>query len=693
MRWRDPLSVLAGAASVALAAGMIMIGTAGAAPAAARLTASALPTGQWGFAHPISLAGLNQAIGGSVDALSCPSPGNCTAAGDYTDVNSHHQAFVATETNFIWGRAMDIPGLPVLNVGNLAKVTSLSCASAGNCAAGGFYAGAPGNELQPFVADSVQGAWSGPHLFAPNNITMPEGLGAVNSLSCTSPGNCVAAITEPLAISGPGGTVSAIVPTASVGTEVNGSWDQGQPVADALGQTVPEEITSVSCSSAGNCVAGGYYSDGSPQTLSQQHKHAMAVVETNGSWGTAEEVPRVAGINDPQGNAKATSVACLPSGECAVGGFVGNGSSSTAFISTEAGQNWDAPVVPEFSFSTFSSQVLATSCGAPRDCAAVGTFRDDPLSTKGFVVADIAGARAIAREAAINLNEGRLEVTTAVSCAAAGTCVAGGFYTDFAGHQQSFTVSENGGIWGTPQQAAGVDDGAARVNAVSCPSAGNCVAAGFADDAALNAQPFVIEQSTASFTSLSLTASRIMFGREGREILDFQVRPHIGGTPTGSVTVTAGPVVICTGTLVNGSGSCALSDSQLRPGRYPLTATYSGDQTYDGSASPPQTITVARARTTTTLALSAAKVRFGHEQAERLSVQVGSHVMGIITGKVIVAAASTTLCVITLDSAKGSCTLHARSLRPGTYQLTASYRGAALYARSISAEKTLTVTR
>jgi hypothetical protein len=49
--------------------------------------------------------------------------------------------------------------------------------------------------------------------------------------------------------------------------------------------------------------------------------------------------------------------------------------------------------------------------------------------------------------------------------------------------------------------------------------------------------------------------------------------------------------------------------------------------------------------------------------------------------------------VITLAKGNGSCTLAASKLRPGTYQLAASYGGGTPYAASTSQKKTLTVTR
>src|SRR5260221_9022359 len=39
----------------------------------------------------------------------------------------------------VWGRAIAVPGLAALNKGRNAVVLSVSCPSAGNCGAGGYY--------------------------------------------------------------------------------------------------------------------------------------------------------------------------------------------------------------------------------------------------------------------------------------------------------------------------------------------------------------------------------------------------------------------------------------------------------------------------------------------------------------------------------------------------------------------------
>ncbi len=71
--------------------------------------------------------------------MSCASPGNCAAAGYYSDSSGNYQGFVASERNGRWGKAIEVPGLGALNTGGGVDVSAVSCAPAGSCAAGGFY--------------------------------------------------------------------------------------------------------------------------------------------------------------------------------------------------------------------------------------------------------------------------------------------------------------------------------------------------------------------------------------------------------------------------------------------------------------------------------------------------------------------------------------------------------------------------
>jgi hypothetical protein len=91
--------------------------------------------------------------------------------------------------------------------------------------------------------------------------------------------------------------------------------------------------------------------------------------------------------------------------------------------------------------------------------------------------------------------------------------------------------------------------------------------------------------------------------------------------------------------------------------------------------------------------LSAAKVTYGAEKTERVTVTVAPQYTGAPAGTVTVKAGTRTVCTVTLASGTGSCTLTAAQLPPGIQHLTATYNGSAGFAPSTSAAKTLTVVR
>jgi hypothetical protein len=84
-------------------------------------------------------------------SVSCASVGNCSAGGFYTNnaVPRQQEAFVVNETNGTWRPATEMAG--TLNAGGVASVNSVSCVAAGYCSAGGSYTDSSGHQ-QAFVA-------------------------------------------------------------------------------------------------------------------------------------------------------------------------------------------------------------------------------------------------------------------------------------------------------------------------------------------------------------------------------------------------------------------------------------------------------------------------------------------------------------------------------------------------------------
>ena len=95
--------------------------------------------GRWGKAIEVpGLAALNTGGDASVNSVSCASAGNC-AAGGYYFGRSREQGFVAVERNGRWGKAIEVPGLAALNTGGNAQRQLGVVRPAGTCAAGGYY--------------------------------------------------------------------------------------------------------------------------------------------------------------------------------------------------------------------------------------------------------------------------------------------------------------------------------------------------------------------------------------------------------------------------------------------------------------------------------------------------------------------------------------------------------------------------
>src|SRR6266851_4441465 len=250
-----------------------------------------------GFANPMS--------------VSCASAGNCAAGGFYTDGSGNEQAFVVSERHGLWGRAIEVPGSGALNKAQDAVVISVSCASAGNCAAGGFYTDGSGN-LQAFVVSERHGLW-GRAIEVPGSGALNKGgLARVNSASCAAAGTCAAGAFY---TDGSGSRQAFVV------SEQKGVWGRAieVPGSAALNKGGFANPMSVSCASAGNCAAGGFYTDGSG------NEQAFVVSERHGVWGRAMQVPGSGALNKG-GLARINSASCASAGNCAAGGFYTDGS-------------------------------------------------------------------------------------------------------------------------------------------------------------------------------------------------------------------------------------------------------------------------------------------------------------------------------------------------------------------------------
>jgi hypothetical protein len=439
---------------------------------------------KWGRAIEVPGTAALGVGAAEVSSVSCSSAGNCGAAGGYADRSGNEQAFVVSEVKGTWGRAIEVPGTAALNRGGVAQVTSLSCSSAGNCGAGGYYTDGSGGD-QAFVVSRVRGTW-GKAIEVPGvGALNAGGLATVTSVSCSSAGNCSAA----------GYYTAGPSELAFVVSQVRGKWGKAiaVPGLAALDQGGGAEASSLSCSSAGNCVATGDY--GSYGDL------AFVVSQVNGTWGKAIEVPGIAALG---GWATAAEVSCSPTGNCTASGNAGivpdGTGDSEAFVVSRVKGTWGhAIVLPGTgALGAGGAVVSSLSCSPAGGCGAAGSYIDRSGHSQAFVVTQVKGTwgQAIEVPGTAALNQGGNAAVNSMSCSSAGNCSAAGYYTDRRGDERAFVVSQVKGTWGqaieVPGTAALGAGGYAAVSSVSCASAGNCVAGGSYTDGTGHDRAFVV---------------------------------------------------------------------------------------------------------------------------------------------------------------------------------------------------------
>jgi len=388
--------------------------------------------GRWGKAIEIPGLGKLNAQGGEalVGPVACGSAGNCTVGGAYAydGTGFRFSSFIATEHDGKWSKAVSLE--------RDGDVYSISCPSGGNCVAAGGATSAIGEYYligDAFVKEQSAGSW-GPIKFIPGLLTLegngdPEISGSwTTSVDCLSPGNCTAGGAYLDKNGAEHGFVAA---------ETKGVWGSAieVPGLAALNTAGDAEVNSVSCDHSGTCVAGGYYSSSG--------SHGFVAVETNGVWGQATEVPGLATLNTG-GSAEVTSVSCSSADCAALGTYQDSKQHRQVFVATEKNGAWGKAIeVPGLAaLNTGSATVGALSCGSS-GCAAGGSFVDRSHHDQGFVVLERNGTwgkATLLHELAV-LNQGGHAAVASVSCPSQGSCTAGGSYIGRHHLRQSFVTT------------------------------------------------------------------------------------------------------------------------------------------------------------------------------------------------------------------------------------------------------------
>jgi parallel beta-helix repeat protein len=154
------------------------------------------------------------------------------------------------------------------------------------------------------------------------------------------------------------------------------------------------------------------------------------------------------------------------------------------------------------------------------------------------------------------------------------------------------------------------------------------------------------------------------------------------GMPSGLVTFLDGATVVGTASVA-ADGTAVLTTSSLSVGGHTITAVYSGDDDFAGSASAPLSQAISAIQTQTTLGSSVDPSVFGQSFMLTATVSALSG-SGVPSGSILFMDGLTVLGSVPLDG-NGMATLTLSNLAVGDHAITATYSGDAFDAGSSAA--------
>ena len=240
-------------------------------------------------------------------------------------------------------------------------------------------------------------------------------------------------------------------------------------------------LSDVSCPEVGQCVAVGF--DKASGGVYQGLVETLA----DGTWTPTA----VSAVSSKKGVATLSAVTCPARGTCvAVGSAATTAGVLAPVIETLSAGRWDLvkPPLPGDAMSTASATLDDISCPAAGTCVATGWYGNESGLRSGYVDTLASGTWTAATaplpaDAAPEQNSSTASTfLAAVACTGTGTCVAPGQYQDASGQTRAFIDTLAGGTWTATAAPLPADAAAtgqvAALWAIDCPATGTCVAAG-----------------------------------------------------------------------------------------------------------------------------------------------------------------------------------------------------------------------
>jgi hypothetical protein len=294
----------------------------------------------------------------------------------------------------------------------------------------------------PAGATSTTPRWDGAKV-----ASLPSGAtglpsGFLPALGCASAGNCSAGGAYSDANSRTQGLVL---------NEVRGVWAAPTKLVAPVGSATDPGLTvnSISCGAVGNCVAVGSYDD------DKSFAQSFVVNEVKGVWQRAREIALPANAKGASQLSELHSVSCWSAGNCSAVGSYLDGTQpighSEAIVVNEVRGTWksaqEVKLPSDANVNPFALMNQIT-CTAGR-CVGVGSYAGTNGTTQGLIVNGVNGTwtRGLTVALPANANAYPVANVSEVACVSALNCTALGTYTSVTGQNEGFTITELSGTW------------------------------------------------------------------------------------------------------------------------------------------------------------------------------------------------------------------------------------------------------
>jgi hypothetical protein len=358
--------------------------------------------------------------------IDCGANSKCATVGFYNDPSQILPlSYTSNNSGVDWLVSTALP----LPTGRNYQLREISCLSSGKCSAVGYYVD----------TDSIQVPLS----YTSNNwgmdwlvsTTLPPQQGGVfnvlNSNSCTSTGKCAAVgnYTQ--------GTQN--VPLSYTSSNFGVTWVLSSSLPAVQGSV--DVLESVSCLSGGQCVAVGFYLNGSAQQVPSTYKSS----NFGDTWAISSTPPPTQGIYSNT----LYSVSCVSSGKCAAVGVYYNGSNNVPLFynSSDFGDSWALSTTPTPVLGQ-NYNLQGISCVNGGQCSAVGFYKNGSQNIPISYTSINFGVNWVLSTSPPPVVGNFDNLLESVSCTSNGQCSTVGYYSNGTNFTPlSYTSSNFGDTW------------------------------------------------------------------------------------------------------------------------------------------------------------------------------------------------------------------------------------------------------